>query len=50
MTGAPFGRMAADRIVQLGGLNSESTGVGGKYAACDLTFLVGRHDMKLSMG
>ena len=50
MTGAPFGRIVAERMVQFGGLSSESTVVGGKYAACDLTFLVGCHDMTLSMG
>lgn len=49
MTGAPFGRIDAERIVLFGGLNSESTVVGGKYAACDLTFLVGCHDMGLSI-
>jgi hypothetical protein len=41
MTGAPFGRMVAESMVQLGVLINESTETGVKYADCDLTFLLG---------
>lgn len=50
MIGAPFDRIAAERIVQFGGVNSDSTVVGGKYAVCDLTFLLGCYHLRVLMG